>query len=163
MTGATITILEGPDGAGKTFAAQRRMGKEQRATGKPAEYVHNGPPPPGITSRRLYRLYLNQMRRAVLRRSWGHSTVIDRSWPSELVYGPLFRGHSLLGPKQVAKLEAYARAHDIITVGLEEDDLVRWTRLTARGESFDGQLEVGIAYHQYFQSMGWITAGSSLA
>lgn len=166
MTRAIVQIIEGPDGSGKTYAAEARFAKEHWATRRMPVYVHNGPPAKGETSRSLFHTYMTQLRSAVFNRDrLGVSTIIDRSWPSEVIYGPLYRDGSLLTPRQVAKLERYAAKHNIVTVGLEEVEHVRKRRLEARGEAWDvNQSRVGILYRRYFQSHeGWITANSSLA
>ena len=79
-TSCTLTIFEGPDGAGKSTAAQaytQRVG---------ANYVHLGPFP-GVDEG-LCRLYAEAMMPAVL----GHKPVVmDRSWLSERPYGLVYR------------------------------------------------------------------------
>lgn len=76
-----ITIFEGPDGGGKTTAAQDFA----KLTG--ARYVHFGPLK-HVTSG-LPRLYVEAMLPALL--GYQH-VVMDRSWLSEPIYGRAFRG-----------------------------------------------------------------------
>jgi hypothetical protein len=78
-------VLEGPDGAGKSTLA----------VGLSPHPVRNGPPFPGSTCAYLRALYTSQLIANV---------VIDRSWPSEMIYGPRVRGHSLLGSADAAAL-----------------------------------------------------------
>lgn len=165
MTRAIITLIEGPDGAGKTFAADARARKEELATSRPPFRVHNVPPQKGTTSRQLYKLYMGQLHDAVQARILGVSTIIDRSWPSEVVYGGVYRQGSLLTERQVRRLENYAAHHDIVMVGLEEATPIRRDRIEARGEKWDDQqYDIEVAYHHYFRSHeGWITVSSSLA
>lgn len=75
-----LTIFEGPDGSGKTTAAQEYA----RATG--ARYVHF-PAMPHVT-KNLPRMYIEAMMPALL----GYQDVVfDRSWLSDLPYGVAFR------------------------------------------------------------------------
>ena len=84
MTGPII--LEGPDGAGKTILSEALL---LRAVEKDAPGVYgfkNGPPPRGMTGKELRLHYFSQLL---------PGAVIDRSWPSEMIYGPRTRGASL--------------------------------------------------------------------
>lgn len=77
----SLTIFEGPDGGGKTTAAQAYAAQ----TG--ARYVHLGPFPE--VDEGLARLYVEAMLPALLGDS---SVVLDRSWLSERPYGLVYRG-----------------------------------------------------------------------
>lgn len=75
-----LTIFEGPDGSGKTTAAQAFA----RMTG--ARYVHFGPLP--RVNKSLGRMYVEAMLPALL----GYQDVVfDRCWLSEMSYGVAFR------------------------------------------------------------------------
>jgi hypothetical protein len=87
MTGPIL--LEGPDGGGKTTLAARL------AAELGLEVVKNGPPVVEMTSARLYALYASQLRPGV---------VIDRAWPSEQVYAPLFRRKCLTSERAGVEL-----------------------------------------------------------
>lgn len=81
-------ILEGPDGAGKTTLAralQARYG---------SGYQHAGPPRDGATPASLTREYLRMLTVPSLDDS---GSIIDRWALGETIYGPLFRGRSLIG------------------------------------------------------------------
>ena len=80
-TSAKLTIFEGPDGGGKTTAAE----KYAKETG--AQYVHFGPLPHVKDS--LARVYVEAMMPAILGLQ---DVVFDRSWLSEIPYGTAFRG-----------------------------------------------------------------------
>lgn len=76
-----VTLFEGPDGGGKSYAAQAYAA----ATG--ARYVHLGPFP-AVKSAALGRLYVEALLPALL----GYQEVVlDRCWLSETPYGLAFR------------------------------------------------------------------------
>jgi thymidylate kinase len=81
-----LTIFEGPDGGGKSTAAQAYAA----ATG--ARYVHF-PSLPRVTARGLSRMYLEAMLPAL---HGYQSVVFDRCWLSEQPYGSVFRPHQPL-------------------------------------------------------------------
>lgn len=82
---ARITLFEGPDGGGKSYAAKAYAA----ATG--ARYVHLGPFP-AVQGAALGRLYVEALLPALL----GYQDVVlDRCWVSEVPYGHAFRGGRL--------------------------------------------------------------------
>lgn len=81
-----LTIFEGPDGGGKSTAAQAYA----EATG--ARYVHF-PSLPRVTAKGLGRMYLEAMLPAL---HGYQSVVFDRCWLSEQPYGSVFRPHQPL-------------------------------------------------------------------
>jgi hypothetical protein len=93
-----LTIFEGPDGGGKSTAAQAFA----KATG--ARYVHFASLP--RVSRNLGRIYVEAMLPALL----GYQDVVfDRCWLSELPYGVAFReGRDRLTPASRHMLERLA-------------------------------------------------------
>lgn len=98
-TSKRLTIFEGPDGSGKSTAAQCFA----ELTG--ARYVHF-PALPSVGKGQLARLYVEAMLPALL----GYQDVVfDRCWLSEVPYGQAFRGGlDRLGPDSVRMLERLA-------------------------------------------------------
>jgi cytidylate kinase len=82
-------LLEGPDGGGKTTLA------EAIAAAMGYHVAKNVAPEPGTTREQLLAYYRAQVM---------PGNVIDRAWPSEMVYGRRFRGEPLLEPKDAAWL-----------------------------------------------------------
>jgi thymidylate kinase len=76
-----LIIFEGPDGGGKTTTIKKLV------TGINTHVVHHGPYK--NVSGGLARLYVESMLPAVLGFT---TTVLDRSWLSEPIYGKVFRG-----------------------------------------------------------------------
>lgn len=86
------TIIEGPDGAGKTTLARCAVGRA---------YHHEGPPPPDVPA------LLHYGRRFAEAKT---STVFDRFHVGELVYGPLLRGKSRMSGYDVVLMNRLIRA-----------------------------------------------------
>ncbi len=90
-------ILEGPDKVGKTHLAKKICND----TG--AYYHHEGPPnaeDPGHFLNLAATIHKLGHRVQV-----GHSVVVDRLYFSEMIYGPILRGKSLLSTWEVRRLE----------------------------------------------------------
>jgi hypothetical protein len=76
-----VTIFEGPDGGGKSYAAKRYAEKTK------ALYVHLGPFP-AVKNNQLGRLYAEAMLPAL---QGYQDVVLDRCWLSEQPYGAAYR------------------------------------------------------------------------
>lgn len=97
----TLTILEGPDGGGKTTLAGELQG----------EVWHGGT---FKGEDRIAQFYLAAMGPAWLRQ---HSVIMDRSWLSEPIYGEVFRNSvNRIRPKELKKLEQIATSCNGIVV-----------------------------------------------
>ena len=80
-----IVVLEGPDGAGKTFLAEHLREKFGLA------YHREGPPP--VPRDRLALHYTGVLFNAVMdKMGGGKGTVLDRFALSQSIYGPVYRG-----------------------------------------------------------------------
>lgn len=98
MKCAQLTIVEGPDGSGKSMFA-KRYAMETRA-----HYAHFGPLLK--MGRQLPRMYAEAMRPALM--GWT-DVVFDRSWLSEEPYGIVYRGgDDRVGPIAQRMLERLA-------------------------------------------------------
>lgn len=81
-----IIIVEGPDNCGKSTLAK------ELATRFNANYWHmtSGP---GLCEHGAMELYQRDaFKNALVNLEMGHTTVFDRHWPSDQVYGPILRG-----------------------------------------------------------------------
>lgn len=83
-----IVILEGPDLVGKTTIARRY--EQQGYT------YHHLTEPGGRSADSMYLEPLAEL-------TGNH--VFDRFYPSEIIYGPVLRGHCDLSPEQVWRIE----------------------------------------------------------
>lgn len=100
-----VIILEGPDGAGKSHLADKLQDEYRFA------YIHNGLYP-HHTRVELMQLYFDQIRKG----SHGRSTVIDRSFVSEFVYGQVMRQFSRFTQNDVLDLRHQTEMHGVIQI-----------------------------------------------
>ena len=136
-----LTIFEGPDGAGKSTAAQAYA----KATG--AAYVHF-PALPHV-SKGLGRIYVEAMLPALL----GYQDVVfDRCWLSEVPYGLAFRnGADRLGEASCRMLERLAMRCGVVVVNCLpawETVQANWLRRQA-DELLDTPEQLRVVYEQY--------------
>lgn len=95
----TVTIFEGPDGAGKSTLAQEYAD----LTG--AKYIHHGPYK-SVTDRGLSRMFVESMLPAL---HGYQDVVLDRCWISEPIYADAFRnGNDRVGPGASRQLDRLA-------------------------------------------------------
>jgi hypothetical protein len=118
-------VLEGCDGVGKSTLAQR-LASDHGFT-----VVHSGRTPDGVDLAERYRQILSQPGRLAL----------DRSFVSELVYGPLRHGGSRLTDAGAYDLAALVARRDGVLVHLTAPAWVVRARLLVR----DGQLAASLA------------------
>lgn len=86
-----IYIIEGPDGAGKSTYAKFLS----TVTGYPV--IHFSNPKSEEEKAKMYEMYLEILEN-------NDDVIFDRSWISDLVYGPVLRGGATITPRQSAVL-----------------------------------------------------------
>lgn len=111
-----VIVLDGCDGTGKTTLA--RALRDQHG----CLLVHSARTPDGADLAARYRQLLATPGRIVL----------DRSFISELVYGPLFHGRSRISPSAAADLARQTAGRRGVLVHLTGDPDVIASRLRAR-------------------------------
>ena len=140
----TLIVLEGVDGAGKTTAADLI-----------AEHYEDA----GLD---VVRLHHSQLRRdpmeeylaplALLRP--GRVVLVDRSYPSELIYAPLYRGSSAIDTAALEELEAaHVRVGAVLAHVTADLDAV-FDRQAERGEDYlrpEHAELVWSAYRDFFE------------
>lgn len=85
--GSGLIILEGPDACGKTTLARHLLGTDQDG------YAHmHWPKDARNPVHEMSMMHRVSLVKAEIRLRQGKRTVIDRHWPSNEIYGPVFRG-----------------------------------------------------------------------
>lgn len=95
-----LTILEGPDGGGKTTLTGRWASQLERQAGVTVTRVNHGPYLGTVDLAPKYLAGLMPQR--------GWHTLMDRCWLSEHVYGPIVRHANRIGPAEQRALERVA-------------------------------------------------------
>lgn len=138
-----IIVLDGPDGSGKTTLGQA-IAKRYKA-----HYLH-------LTYRwkNNMDLYHWAALEFALKKSTHQMVVIDRWWPSELIYANVFRGGSPWKDFHVA-LDAAAQKHRIMYIGCVPNDrdayLDHFNRLkNERKEMYDSMAAIYNEYYDMF-------------
>jgi hypothetical protein len=136
-----LTIFEGPDGGGKTTAAQRWA----RQTG--AFYTHFGPTP-GVGTQ-FARMHVEAMLPALLN---CHDVVLDRAWMSEPIYGAIYRDGQNRIPRQLYRLldrlAARCETRVVLCKPSIETCLVTWEK-RAEEEYLDTEEQLRGVYELY--------------
>lgn len=118
-----IIILEGPDGSGKTTLAE----KLQKQTGY--QLLHRVQPKTEEDKQRMMDEYVQVLRT-------GKNCILDRSWYSEMVYGPIMRDHSVICYPQMYELERLAAKYGGLIIHCTAPENVLWKRCLRRGEDY---------------------------
>jgi len=114
-----LTIIEGCDRTGKTTLANML----------PGEVYHYGPP-----TRHPIVEYTEDLQNYAP--ASGMSIVTDRYHLGELVYGPMYRGESILGEPGRAYIEMFLRAKGAVLVVVNADADVVYDRCVRKGEDY---------------------------
>ncbi|MCW2945390.1 MAG: hypothetical protein JWR24_2107 [Actinoallomurus sp.] len=137
-----VVVLEGCDGAGKTTLAVAL------ATGHDYTMVHAARTPEGVDLAERYRTIL----------TWPGRLVLDRSFLSELVYGPLRHGRSRLTPTDVADLAAIVTARGGVFAHLTAAPEQITARLTARDGHPPQLAEIRSLIAGYTEVFAWLAS-----
>ena len=123
-----IVIVEGPDGSGKSTLCAQLVD----ILGPACRYKHFSYPKDKQEADNLLYTYSAYLRNSLIE---GGNTVIDRMWPSTMVYGEVLRGNPEIAYRQALELEASLCGHAIMIycTGDPED---MWHRCVERGEDY---------------------------
>lgn len=118
-----IIIIEGADGAGKTTLAQKI--KDQ--TGY--LMMHRTQPKTEEDKKRMMDEYMQVIKA-------GKNCIFDRSWYSEMVYGPVMRDESVITYLQMYELERMLAKHGALVIYCTAPEATLWKRCLKRGEDY---------------------------
>lgn len=123
-----IYIIDGPDGAGKSTLAQ-----QIKAASPGATIEHFGAPATPEQADNYWLVYLEAINKA----ADGRTIIFDRSWYSDLVYGPVMRGKIEMSSSHKECLEHAVRSCGgglvIYCTGVQRK---LWSRCLQRGETY---------------------------
>lgn len=129
-----IIILEGPDGSGKTTLAN----KLHQQTGY--QLLHRTQPKNEEDKKRMMDEYIQVLKA-------GKNVIMDRSWYSEMVYGPVMRDASVITYPQMYELEKLATKYGAIVIHCTAPEATLWKRCLRRGEDYITKRET---FHELF-------------
>lgn len=123
-----IIIVEGPDGAGKTTVIEKLLKSHPGSS-----YRHFSYPETDEEAFNYYQTYAQAIKETDPTRV----TLFDRSWYSDLIYGPIFRNRQEMSFLHAEMLDALVITHGggfiiYCTAPLN----ILWARCKKRGESF---------------------------
>lgn len=123
-----IYIVEGPDGAGKTTLVEKILKSNRNA-----RLMHFGAPKNDEDAFAYYKVYAQ----AIASKQEDEVLVFDRSWYSDMVYGPVMRNRQEMTQEHADMLSAMVVASgggSIIYCTAPIKTL--WSRCTRRGETY---------------------------
>lgn len=118
-----IIIIEGPDGSGKTTLANQLS----RQTGY--KIIHRTRPKTEEEKAIMMDEYLGIIRSR-------ENIIFDRSWYSEMVYGPVMRDASVISYSQMYDLERRLMKVGAMIIYCTDAKPVLWARCQERGEDY---------------------------
>ena len=146
-------IVEGPDGAGKSTAIEE-LSMELWRQGRGCVLI-NPKRSPNQSAAVEYMVKLDWYKPGK-----GVDLILDRSWYSEDIYGPIWRGESSVSPQQRVNLEAWALKKGAVVVLLDEHDKTLVERVCGRDDDedakhMDPRRVVEYAWHYRQQAPDW--------
>lgn len=118
-----IIIIEGPDGAGKTTLANQLRDQ----TGY--MILHRSQPKNEEDKKRMMDEYLQVIKS-------NKNVILDRSWYSEMVYGPVMRDDSVITYPQMYDLERALARNGALIIYCTAPEQTLWKRCLKRGEDY---------------------------
>lgn len=121
-------IVEGPDGAGKTTLVNQLV-----AAHPGAKVLHFGKPTTDEEAFNYWQVYLQ----AIKDNAKTPVAIFDRSWYSDMVYGPVMRNRTEMSNENMEILELAVKAcGGGVILYLTANISVLWKRCKQRGETY---------------------------
>lgn len=125
-----IYLIEGPDGAGKTTLANQLVDMSDGI------YSHYSYPSSPEEAAKLPQYYLEALALMTgFSDQFGINYVVDRMWPSTIVYGDVLRGGSEVTLEQADKLEEMLEGRGCIIYCTGSPNTL-WKKCQERGEDY---------------------------
>lgn len=118
-----IIIIEGPDGSGKTTLANQLS--------KQSSYpiIHRVQPKTEHDKKVMLEEYLEVIRTR-------RNMIFDRSWYSEMVYGPVMRDSSVISHHQMYAIESRLAKIGAMIIYCTNSPEMLWSKCQSRGEQY---------------------------
>jgi thymidylate kinase len=143
-----IIIIEGPDGSGKSTVA-----KQLNVAISNSRIIHFGAPVNDAEAFSYYKKYAAE----IVNAKPNETLIFDRSWYSDMVYGPIMRNREEMPDVTAKMLEALVTIHGGGMVIYCTGHLsTLWARCKTRGESYIPTIEclglISDSYKQLFET-----------
>ena len=135
-----IFIMEGVDGSGKSTLAKYLSDK----TGYPIK--HKDKPKTQTEKNAMMADYLQDVK-------FGFNAIWDRSFYSEMVYGPIMRDKSYITQQQMMELEEALVVNGAIVLYCTGNLHDMWDRCISRGETYIKNVDTLSALHNAYENL----------
>lgn len=140
-----IIILEGPDGAGKTTLANKLCKSIPGST-----LLHYGAPTDAVAAENYWQVYAED----ILKASTASVLIMDRSWYTDMVYGPVLRGSLEMTATKCKMLEALVLANGGgLVIYCTSSPKVLWSRVMRRGDPLIKDTETLRALYDGYEAL----------